>query len=192
MSSRKIKLSSKGSPERKHKHSASRRQHHEKQSKHDDDESNVRFMHDLSYWLGRLQVKEDDAKSLRAWKQQNHDSTYEVLSHPVRHGLNKFVFDVTPTPSKAQRKQLWYDLQMIDCNVRMSKITRWFQNKRQYMKRQYGASEPTPAAATGGSQQLKSQDKKRMEFLSASDADRNQESSYESSSSELESDSESD
>jgi hypothetical protein len=105
-------------------------------------------MKEIAYWLGRMQVNGNDAKSLRAWRQQNGESsTYDVLSQPVRHELNKFFFDVTSTPSKAQRKQLWYDLQMIDSNVRMRKITRWFQNKRQYMKKHYGAADSQSSSA---------------------------------------------
>ena len=92
---------------------------------------------DMTYWLGRLTV-EQDPKALRQWKKQHHLPAYKVLSQPVRHELNKFFFDVSANPSKAERKQLWYDLQLIDPTVSMSKIVRWFQNKRQYMKKQYG------------------------------------------------------
>lgn len=195
MSSRKANRSSQGSREGKYKHSdsaAARRQpeDHDLQQSKSDRPSPKHLMHDLSYWLGRLQVKEDDAKSFRAWKQQNNESTYEVLSQPVRHELNKFFFDVTSTPSKAQRKQLWYDLQMIDSSVRMSKITRWFQNKRQYMKKQYGAPESTFSAA-GGSQRSTRPKPKRLKSSDASesDADSDQDSNYGSHSEQLESDS---
>lgn len=94
---------------------------------------------DMAYWLGRLTV-EQDTKALRQWKKQHDLPAYNVLSQPVRHELNKFFFDVRANPSKAERKQLWYDLQLIDPTVSMSKIVRWFQNKRQYMKKQYGRS----------------------------------------------------
>jgi len=92
---------------------------------------------DMAYWLGRLAV-EQDPKALRQWKKQHRLPAYKVLSQPVRHELNKFFFDVSANPSKAERRQLWYDLQLIDPTVSMSKIVRWFQNKRQYMKKQYG------------------------------------------------------
>jgi hypothetical protein len=126
--------SSKGSPEGKIKYSSSKRRQSGTPLEPLDAAS--RRMADLAYWLGRMQVQ-----------QNQNESTNEVLSQPVRHELNKFFFDVTSTPTKAQRKQLWYELQMIDPSVvlRMSKITRWFQNKRQYMKKHYGQESSTVA-----------------------------------------------
>jgi hypothetical protein len=92
----------------------------------------------VSYWLSRLAVG-SDPKAMHEWRRQHGESktTRDVLSQPVRHELNKFFFDVNPYPSKAERKQLWYDLILIDSDVRMEKIVRWFQNKRQYMKKQH-------------------------------------------------------
>lgn len=110
-------------------------------------------LEDLSYWLGRLAV-DDDASGLRQWKQQHGLPLYNVLSQPVRHELNKFFFDVTANPSKAQRKQLWYDLQLIDPTVQMKKIIRWFQNKRQYMKKQYGHAIQDSATTEGSNRKF--------------------------------------
>lgn len=114
---------------------------------------------DLSYWLGRLKVQANDAESLSEWKKRNNEPAYDVLSQPVRHELNKFFYDVCQNPSKAERKQLWYDLQLIDPLVRLSKIVRWFQNKRQYIKRQYGRPLQTESSSSSSSadpRQLKS------------------------------------
>ena len=67
--------------------------------------------------------------------------TYDVLPRLVRYELNKFFFEVTQNPSRAQRIQLWYDLQMMNSHsneLEMCKVVKWFYNKRAYMKKKYG------------------------------------------------------
>jgi hypothetical protein len=51
--------------------------------------------------------------------------------------LNKFFFEVSPKPTKHQRRKLWRRLtrKHPDTYIDLDKITRFFQNKRQYMQR---------------------------------------------------------
>lgn len=95
---------------------------------------------EVEYILSYIEAQRGPSrKRMNEWRKKYEEpATYNVLPQPVRHELNKFFFDVTPNPSRAQRKQLWYDLQLLDPTVPMKKIVKWFQNKRQYMKKQYG------------------------------------------------------
>ena len=95
---------------------------------------------EIEYMMSYLAAERaPDGKNMDEWRKKYEEpATYNVLSQPVRHELNKFFFDVTPNPSRAQRRQLWYDLHLLDTTVPMKKIVKWFQNKRQYMKKQYG------------------------------------------------------
>lgn len=70
--------------------------------------------------------------------------TYSVLSYEVRHELNKYFFDVNQKPSKSERQKLLYRIWHTDPSVSMSKVVRWFQNKRQYCKTHGQGSLATP------------------------------------------------
>ena len=67
-------------------------------------------------------------------QQKPTSKTYHVLSQPVRLELNKYFFDVQTAPSRKEREKLLHFLLTFDSDVSMKKLTRWFQNKRQYMK----------------------------------------------------------
>jgi len=83
-------------------------------------------MHKDFDWLGALRAQRNPkAAAIK---------TYKVLSQPIRHELNKYFFDVTDTPSRAERKQLLEALWLIDYTVTKVKLTKYFQNKRHYVK----------------------------------------------------------
>ena len=78
---------------------------------------------------------------MQEWmKKYDSSPKYKVLPREVRHELDKYFFDVRTNPSRSELKQLYWDLLKIDSSghVTHDKIVRWFQNKRQYMRRRYG------------------------------------------------------
>jgi len=66
---------------------------------------------------------------------KRNNSIYDVLPQPIRHELNKYFFDVNSAPDKKQRKRLLYKLWLIDSTLTYVKLVKWFQNKRNYCKR---------------------------------------------------------
>ena len=124
---------------------------------------------EVEYCVSYLTAKRSgDKKKMQEWRTKYDEPvTYNVLSQPVRHVLNKYFFDVTSNPSRSELKQLWYDLQLIDASVPRAKLVKWFQNKRQYMKRQYGRGETTVTNARANTSSDSEQDstvKKREQF----------------------------
>ena len=97
------------------------------------------LLKEVQRFIRRQEASKLDWKARREWMKENEGWAYEVLSRSVRHELNKYYFDQKENPSKAELNQLWYDLMKIDSSVQRSKIRRWFQNKRQYMKKQFAA-----------------------------------------------------
>lgn len=86
-------------------------------------------------WIGELR-KRIGSSSYNNNQQQSDTvkKTYNVLSQRVRHELNKYFFDVTDSPSRAERKKLLSTLWLIDYTVTMAKLVKYFQNKRHYVK----------------------------------------------------------
>ena len=103
---------------------------------------------EFEYFLGyhaAMKHTSNRRLAMQQWrKKHNEHIKYNVLSHSVRHELNKYFFDVSRDPSRTQREQLWHDLQQIDSTVQMTKMVRWFQNKRAYMKNKYGDGDAIP------------------------------------------------
>lgn len=141
MSSDKFKGAFKGRPKEEpiYRHGKSKLKHTYSKDKPESDRSA-----ELVFWFDRLKMPVPESLTSAAYKESGRhivkEPSYNVLSQPVRHELNKYFYDVNSNPSKAQRKQLWFELQMIDpaSPLPLSKIVRWFQNKRAYVKRQYG------------------------------------------------------
>lgn len=107
-----------------------------------------RELKSLDHFFARVQVESDDAdlEAHRAWKTNRPQSTpalhstrqaRDFFSRPVRYELNKFYYDVTSHPSRAQLKQLWEDMNLLQLvpYIDRKKIVKWFQNKRNYVKR---------------------------------------------------------
>jgi hypothetical protein len=66
---------------------------------------------------------------------KRNNRIYDVLPQPIRHELNKYFFDVNSAPDKKQRKKLLHELWLIDPSLTYVKLVKWFQNKRNYCKR---------------------------------------------------------
>jgi len=70
-------------------------------------------------WLAALKVQQQPIPSTV--------KTYKVLSQPIRHELNKYFYDVSDTPSRAERQLLLKELWQIDYTVTMKKLVKYFQ-----------------------------------------------------------------
>ena len=62
-------------------------------------------------------------------------TAYWVLSRDVQYQLNKYFREENQHPNKAQRELLLRQLESIHPGIPMEKLTRWFQNRRAYVRR---------------------------------------------------------
>ena len=104
-------------------------------------EKHEQDMADLIKHMSFLTARQKGPEAMQEWMEKYDSSPkYKVLPREVRHELDKYFFDVRTNPSRSELKQLYWDLLKIDSSghVTHDKIVRWFQNKRQYMRRRYG------------------------------------------------------
>lgn len=91
------------------------------------------FVVDLSCSYQQQPLPKKAVKS----KPKTQSLSREFLPHFVRYELTKFFREVTDRPTRDQRLDLWsrFQMRLQPKILPLSKITRWFQNERQYVKR---------------------------------------------------------
>ena len=75
------------------------------------------------------------SKRARARQNRLAVTAYNVMPPPVLFELLKYFNETNQSPSKEQREALWAELLFLDSTVEIDKITRWFANRRAYVKR---------------------------------------------------------
>ena len=60
---------------------------------------------------------------------------YWVMPREIQYALTKYFTEVNSKPSTTDRETILLMLQQFDASITLSKVTRWFQNRRAYVKR---------------------------------------------------------
>ena len=66
---------------------------------------------------------------------KSRPDAYWVMSRDVKYALTKYFNETSQSPNMAQQKAVLRALHQVDDSITIEKVTRWFQNRRAYVKR---------------------------------------------------------